>query len=561
MDHLWQIMERASAGTGLLHQPLLGGDPMPLGQLLDRAERTAGDVLAALGGRHPRRLGILMDNGEPWLRGALAATRLDAAFVPLPRAVGFAGAQAYTAHLRRIAADAELDGVLADSTVGRAMSSATAAALSPVPLIDITEPVSSRGSAAGPCEGGGALAVIQYTSGSTARPKGVPLTHGNVAAGLRAVTGSLGWTSDDAFGIWIPLFHDMGLFSALSALAAGSSVCLWRPSDFVRRPLDWLTSFAASPATVLPAPNFCYDLLVTAALRQPPPAGLDLSGWRVACNGAEPVQRRSLEAFGEVFGRYGLAGTTLAPVYGMAEATLVVTAPAPGSAWRSMAVGRDSLHLGDRIEPGEDDAPGTRSVVSCGRPAPAMDLRVARPDGANCPDGVVGEVQITGPAVMSGYLGVPDDEQPFTPDGWLRTGDLAFLRDGELHIAGLLKDMITVRGQNYYAEDVEEIVRTAPGVDRSRNAAITWSDGTQERMVVLLETAREGAAAAEVAAAARDRVRKLLGLDAIDVIPVPPATIPHTSSGKVRRQAARQLAIDQRLAGSSQGMASGGDGR
>jgi fatty-acyl-CoA synthase len=548
MDHLWKIMERASAGTGRLHQPLLGGDPMPLGQVLDRAERTAGDVLAAVGARHPRRLGILMDNGEPWLRGALAATRLDAAFVPLPRAVGFAGAQAYTGHLRRIALGAELDGVLVDGTVGRAMASAMAAALSPVPLIDVTEPASSRGPATGPSEGGGALAVIQYTSGSTARPKGVRLTHSNVAAGLQAVTGSLNWTSNDVFGVWIPLFHDMGLFAALSSLAAGSSICLWRPSDFVRRPLEWLASFAASPATVLPAPNFCYDLLVTAARGQPPPAGLDLSGWRVACNGAEPVQRRSLKAFGEVFERYGLAGTTLTPVYGMAEATLVVTAPAPGSVWHSIAVDRDSLHIGDGIERRCDGAAGTRSVVSCGRPAPSIGLRVARQDGAECTDDVVGEVQITGPAVTSGYLGVPDDEQPFTSDGWLRTGDLAFLHNGELHIVGRLKDMITVRGQNYYAEDVEEIVRTTPGVDRPRNAAITWSDGTQERMVVLLETAREGAAAGEVAVAARDRVRKLLGLDAIDVIPVPPATIPHTTSGKVQRQAARRLV-------------NGGDGR
>src|SRR6266699_1611545 len=297
-------MERASAGAGRLYQPLSADKPMPLGQLLDRAERTASDVLATLGGRHPQRLGVLMDNGEPWLRGALAAARLDAAFVPLPRAVGFAGAQAYVGHLRRIAASAELDGVLADGTVSRAMTDAVASALSPVPLIDITEPASSRGPVASPSHDD-ALAVIQFTSGSTARPKGVRLTHRNVAAGLRAITGALGWTGDDAFGVWIPLFHDMGLFSALSSLAVGSSVCLWRPSDFVRRPLDWLASFAASPATVLPVPNFCYDLLVSAARKQPPAASLALSGWRVACNGAEPVQRRTLEAFGEVFGRYG----------------------------------------------------------------------------------------------------------------------------------------------------------------------------------------------------------------------------------------------------------------
>lgn len=547
MINLWNIMADASARGNAVYQPLRADDGMPLCQVLDRAERTASDVLATLNGRPPRRLGVLADNGEPWLRGALAALRLDAAFVPLPRAVGFAGANAYAEHLLRIVTNAELDAVLVDSTLSRAMGARIARALDPVPLIDVTEPAGTRAPASYPCQGDDALAVIQYTSGSTSKPKGVTLTHRNVAAGLAAVTNGLGWTDSDAFGIWIPLFHDMGLFATLSSLASGSSVCLWRPADFVRRPLAWLASFAASPATVMPAPNFCFDLLVSAARKEPPPADLDLSRWRIACNGAEPVQRRSLEAFAEVFGPYGLAATTLMPVYGMAEATLVVTAPEPGGTWHSISVDRDRLRAGDRVASRRRGATGAREVVACGRAAPQIQLRIADEDGTLLADGVVGEVQITGPAVTSGYLGLPEAAQPFTPDRWLRTGDLAFLIDRELYIVGRLKDMITVRGQNFYAEDVEEIVRTTPGIDRPRNAAIAWIDGADERMVVLWETALDADAARVLADAARDRVRRLLGLEAVEVVPVPPATIPHTTSGKVQRQAAGQLALDRRI--------------
>jgi fatty-acyl-CoA synthase len=535
VQHLWNVLADASASGNCLHEPLRSPQGTPVRHVLDRAERTASDVLAALGFR-PQRLGILMDNGEPWLRAALAAARLNAAFVPLPRAVGFAGPSAYAEYLLRVTADAGLDGVL---------STKIAAALAPVPLVDVTEPVSTTAPPGSPDQGDDALAVIQYTSGSTARPKGVTLTHRNVIAGLEAVTGALGWTGDDVFGIWIPLFHDMGLFATLSGLARGSSACLWRPSDFVRRPMDWLASFARSPATVLPAPNFCFDYLVTAAGEAGPPAGLDLSRWRIACNGAEQVQRRSLERFGEVFGRCGLGETTLAPVYGLAEATLVVTAPEPGQRWHGVSLNRDRLGLGDAIAPAPARTPGARDVISCGVAAPGISLRVAAADGTTYADGTVGEVQITGPAVTRGYLGLPSDLQPFTDDGWLRTGDLAFRLGGELYIVGRLKDMITVRGQNFYAEDVEEVVRSTPGINLARNAAVAWTDGADERMVVLWETALKPAAATALAVAAHDRVKRLLGLAAVDVIPVPPATIPHTTSGKVRRQAVGQLVRDR----------------
>jgi fatty-acyl-CoA synthase len=393
----------------------------------------------------------------------------------------------------------------------------------------VTEPAAVPVPARESVAGGGDPAVIQYTSGSTATPKGVLLSHGNVAAGLHAITSGLKWTDGDAFGVWLPLFHDMGLFSLLCGLPHGSSVCLWRPSDFLRRPVHWLRSFAGSGATVLPAPNFCYDRLVDAAATEPL-AGLDLSRWRLACNGSEPVRHATLVAFQETFGRYGLRPGALTPVYGLAEATLIVSAPPATGEWECAFVDRDRLDPGDRVAFVAEDAPNARAVANCGAPAPGIRLRTGEP-------GVVGEIQIAGDPVTAGYLDLPAERQAFTPDGWLRTGDLGFVHNGHLYVTGRLKDMITVRGQNFYAEDVEDIVRTAPLAGPRPAVAIPWQDGDGELMVVLWET-RAGAAAA-LAEELRDRVVAALGLDAVRVIPVPPATIPRTTSGKVQRQAAR----------------------
>jgi acyl-CoA synthetase (AMP-forming)/AMP-acid ligase II len=285
---------------------------------------------------------------------------------------------------------------------------------------------------------------------------------------------------------------------------------------------------------------------MVSAARAEPPAVLDLSGWRLACNGAEPVQRRTLEAFQDTFGRYGLREEALNAVYGMAEATLIVSCPDPAARWRSVLLDRDRLGPGDRVRmlAGTASTADGRAVLCCGTAAPGLQLRIADANSRALPEGTVGEVQITGPAVTRGYLHPPVQGQPITADGWLRTGDLAFLLEAELYIVGRLKDMITVRGQNYYAEDVEEIVRTAPGAGAHRNAAVPWTEHGTERMTVLLETSLDPGAAGVVAAAARDRVMSHLGLEAVDVIPVPSATIPCTTSGKVKRGAALALVRD-----------------
>jgi fatty-acyl-CoA synthase len=535
---LWDMIRAGVRPGGRLHTPGRG-EPVEFAELFERAEHTAGQLVADLGGRVPGRVGLLLSNGEPWVRALLAVLRLGATAVPLPLPVAFGGADAYVEHLRRVADDAALDVVLVDGESGRKVLERVGAALAgaahgPVPLVD----VSARSDCAPPdfAPADRALpAVIQYTSGSTSRPRGVVLSAGNVAASLSTMAERTGLSPADRLCLWIPLFHDMGLFSLLTGISTGGSVILWRPADFVRRPLTWLAEFAELRGTGLPAPNFFYDHLVAAA-EAGVPDGLDLSAWRFAINGAEPVQRRTISAFHRTFTEHGLRPDVMHPAYGLAEATLMVSFPELNARVRSIAVDRDRLGAGKRVRLIDDG----RELVSCGQPVPGMGVRIA--DGSvECPPETVGEVQIHGPAVTTGYLNLPPAEQPVTADGWLRTGDLGFLLDGELYLVGRIKDLIIIRGQNYSAEDVEEIVRTTPGVDRRVCAAFSTQDGGQERIVVLWETSLDAADAEGVADRIRARISEHHGYGATKVITMPPVSIPHTTSGKVKRDAARRL--------------------
>lgn len=540
MTHLWHELARGLREDTRLHTPSRSEEPVSGAALFARAERTAGAVLAACDGRAPRRVGLLMANGEPWVRGLLAALRLDAAAVPLALPVAFGGADAYAAHVRRIADDASLDAMLVDGSLGSRIVSRVAAAVPDVPFIDIAEPPATRGKLPAPQGGGSAPAVIQYTSGSTSAPKGVVVSHDNVSAGLDAIESGTRWTPEDRLGEWLPLFHDMGLFTLLAALRAGATITLWQPGDFVRRPLQWLAEFAASRSSIIPAPNFFYDYLVAAASKGIPD-GLDLSAWRYGGNGSEPVRRSSLEAFQRTFAPYGLRPQVVQPNYGLAEATLIVSTGAPGSPYRSLELERASLSVGDRVKEAAGPGPTTRTVVSCGRPVAGLRLRIGDAEGTPLDQGVVGEVQIGGGPVTSGYLGLPAEQQPFTPDGLLRTGDIGFLLDGELYVMGRLKAMAVVRGQNYYAEDVEEVVKSTPGVDRRHCAAFAWDGDGEERMVVIWETKFDSDTAGAVGEAIRTRLAEHLGLTAVETLAVSPQTLPFTSSGKVKRSGAADL--------------------
>ncbi|HEY1176865.1 MAG TPA: AMP-binding protein [Phytomonospora sp.] len=386
-----------------------------------------------------------------------------------------------------------------------------------------------------PVVGGGDLAVVQFTSGSTGRPKGVMLTHAAVMAGLRSIASTSAFTERDVMVSWAPHFHDLGLFGPLSILLAGGGVHLLSPLAFMRRPLGALRLLSDVGGTLMTGPDFSYRKVVAAitpdALRD-----LDLSRWRLAFNGAEPVRADTVASFASGLAAAGVSPSVMYPVYGMAEATLAITFPEPGAVARVVHVDRARLADEGTAVP-VPEGHGAKALVGVGRPVEGMRVRVLDDAGEECPPGRLGEIRIAGAAVTSGYLHDPGATAAAFDGEWLRTGDLGFRLDGELFIAGRRKEMIIVRGQNHFPEDVEDLVRAAPGVHRGR--CVAFADADTEHIVVVAEL-RPSADQDAVTTGLRVAVAERLGLAAVRVHAVRPGWLPTTSSGKWQRDLARR---------------------
>lgn len=490
---------------------------------LAEASRRVGSALVRRGVRPGDRVGVLAPNAPGFLTTLFGAVRAGAAAVPLAPPTG-------TEHLRRVQRVVTAAGmshlVVSDRIAARVLP-ALAGLAGPQMLVCSeldTEPADLPPVAASD------PAIVQFTSGSTAAPKGVVLSHANVWCCARAITAAIGLGPGDVHGSWLPLFHDMGLFGALTGLFRGIPLHLWSPAGFVRRPARWLEEFARVRATISTMPNFGYDAL----LRSVPPeraAELDLSAWRVAFNGAEAVSAGSVAAFLDRFAPAGFRPGAMVPAYGMAEVTLVATLPPAG---RAPVVERvDRTVLADRgvavvVAPA---AAGARELVGLGRAVRDTAVRIA--DGETVrPDGTVGEIQLRGAMATTGYLGGAG-EALFTADGWLRSGDLGYLRDGELFFTGRLKEMITVAGRNLYPLDVEEAAREDTGVHRGNCVAFAHSTDGAEQVVLVAETTDPDRPGLEQRL--RERIAAATDVPGVAVHLVSPRTIPRTTSGKLRR--------------------------
>lgn len=510
------------------------GEDLTVAELAARS-RCAAAVLADRGVAAGATVGLLSPNAPEFLVGLFGIVRAGAAAAPLALPMGPDLAD-WAIRLRASVAAAGIRHVVVSGRIAERLAPALAQ-LGGVEVLHHAE--LDRGTDRAPAgevpvEG---AAIVQFTSGSTARPKGVVLTHANVWHCARSITGAIALDRTDVHGSWLPLFHDMGLFGALTGLFRGIPLHLWSPVGFVRRPERWLAEFARCRATIATMPNFGYDTLV-AAVGADRAAELDLSAWRVAFNGAEAVSADALEAFLARFAPAGFRPGAMVPAYGMAEATLVATLPPPGRAPVLEHVDRDRLVVEGRAIPVDPDGPGARALVGLGRAVADMAVRTARRDGTGGlgADGEVGEIQLRGAMVTSGYLGGEAGPQLFTADGWLRSGDLGYLRDGELFFTGRIKEMITVAGRNLHAADVEDVVREVSGVHRGRCVAVGGSrpDGG-EVVDLVVETTATGEAADALTRHLRERAVAALGALPLSVHLVAPRSIPRTTSGKVRR--------------------------
>ncbi|GAA5069279.1 acyl-CoA synthetase (AMP-forming)/AMP-acid ligase II [Thermocatellispora tengchongensis] len=503
---------------------------------LAAASRAMAAGLVARGVARGEPVGLLCPNAPEFLTGLFAVLAAGGAAVPLPLPMSGSGSGGYARKLAAIAGASRMRRVLVSHRFG------TLGDLGGLETISTAGPFAGGGPL--PPVGPDDLAIVQFTSGSTALPKGVRLTHRNVVSGLLAIREGIALGQRDGGGFWLPLFHDMGLFGTLSAVLIGIPAHVWSPLSFVKNPGRWLREFAESRATITAMPNFGYDHLL--ALVEPEEAAAyDLRHVRIMFNGAEPIRYESVRAFTERFAPAGLAPEAMFGVYGMAEATLAVTFPPLGRPPRFDWVDRDALAGTGRAVPAAPGAAGARAVAGVGRPVAGVRLRIVDPaTGHDLPDGAVGEILIQGAPVTSGYLvaGAADAAaaaEPFA-DGWLRTGDLGYRRSGEVFVTGRSKEMITVRGANFYPQDVEAVARETPGVFKGRCVAVAAPSG-EEEMLLIAESALTGPDADALAADLRSRVGAELGLTAVTVHLVRPRSIPRTSSGKVQRLAARDL--------------------
>jgi acyl-CoA synthetase (AMP-forming)/AMP-acid ligase II len=390
------------------------------------------------------------------------------------------------------------------------------------------------------------LALIQYTSGSTSRPRGVALTHANLVANTRDIVEALELTAEDRKVTWLPLFHDMGLIGGvLSPLEAGSPIRLLTPGAFVRRPVRWLKAISEFGGSLSTAPNFGYQLCVE-RIAEDELQGLDLRCWRRALNGAEPVRPETLSAFERKFARVGFAPTAFMPVYGLAETTLAAAFTPLGRGVRMEDVDAEALGAG-RAEPAREGRP-SRRIVSCGRGFPGSEIRVVDPtDGTPLPERREGEITLCGGGVMQGYFEDPEATEEMLRDGWLWTGDLGYVADGELYVTGRRKAVLIRAGRKYHATDLEKAAEGVPGVRRGCSAAFSVEGAAREQLVLVVEPSRSAGDLAELAERVATAVAESEGLRPDRVYVAPPRSVPKTSSGKVQRGACRELLLAGRL--------------
>ncbi|MDQ0988659.1 non-ribosomal peptide synthetase/type I polyketide synthase [Streptomyces sp. V2I9] len=518
---------REAPGQTVVHVRGDGSElTVTLRELLDDALRVAGGFRGA-GVPAGTCVPLLADRGEdfqPMFWGALAA-----GLVPVPLAPDARRALPIWEHLGRPpvvvdAATASLTGAFPDGT---AVLTLDALRAGPV----VREPV-----AAGPED----IAFVQFSSGSTGAPKGVEVTHGAVLANLRQIRAASALCADDVVVSWMPYFHDMGLIGThLAPLAARARQVRIGPLSFAKRPGLWFEVAARHRATVLSAANFALAL----AVRRVPDevlARLDLSAVRLLLVGAEPIAPAVWRAFARKTRPAGLDPAAAQPVYGLAEATLAVTFPPPGEVAEPLVLDRASLSGGVAVdaEPGE----GAVELMDVGRPVAGCAVRIVDDAGAGLGDRRVGHIMVRGPQLARGYHGLPGVSAEVFADGWLRTGDLGFLRDGRLCVTGRHKDVLSLNGRTFHATDMEEVVAATHGLPSGAPAVIGSSDPVSgaERVVVFVPWARPPRDAATVLDRVAARVREALFHDDVRVLALPPAAFPRTTSGKLQRRRLRE---------------------
>ena len=494
------------------------------------------------------RVALLVPTSALFVEALLGSMLAGAIPVPLASPMTFGGVERYLKNLTVILRDAGAEWLITYPRIKEAVAGddELRALLRNVITeadLDGAAPIDPRT----PSVSGADVAFLQYTSGTTGKPKGVMISHRALCANAYSIAHGMRQTADDVGVSWLPLFHDMGLIGALlRAVCHPGPLHVMPPERFIVKPAGWLKLMSEVGGTLSPAPNFAYDLCTS---RGGEIEDLRLDRWRVALNGSEPVHAPTLGRFFEKFAAAGFAPSSMMPVYGMAEATLAVTFSPVGRGAATLGVDRRTLEEGGRAVP--SSATGARMAVSVGEPLAGTRVSVIDEAGKPVSAGVVGEVRVAGPSLMDGYFRNDEASAAVLKNGWLSTGDLGFIADGTLYIVGRAKEMVIKAGRNLYPYDVERVVGELTGVRLGGVAAFgreNESTGTDD-LVVVAETSQTDPSEREaLTKAIRGEVLAVLGVGVDDVQLWPVGSVPRTSSGKIRRRECARLVSE---AGSS----------
>lgn len=387
-------------------------------------------------------------------------------------------------------------------------------------------------------------ALIQYTSGSTGDPKGVVLSHVNLLANIRAMGDVIKASSADVFVSWLPLYHDMGLIGAwLGCMHFAAPLYVMSPLSFLVRPQSWLWAIHRYRATFSASPNFGFELCIN-KISDADLVGLDLSSLRMVANGAEPVSVQTLRHFIDRFGHYGFRAEAMAPVYGLAECSVGLAFPPLGRPPVVDRISRDRLSLYGVAEAAKPDDPKPLEVVACGQPLPGHEIRIVDAAGHELDERREGRLEFRGPSTTLGYFRNETKTRELFHGGWLDSGDRAYMARGDVYITGRVKDIIIRAGRHLYPQEIEEAVANISGIRKGGVAVFGAADrksGT-ERLIVLAETRlTDPQARMQLQARAQDVVTDVAGTPPDEIVLAPPRSVPKTSSGKIRRTAAKEL--------------------
>lgn len=502
--------------------------------------------LASMGAKRGDRVAIVIPDGDEFVLTFLGAMFAGLVPVPIYPQLSFKNVEGYhdtVTHIvdaakARVLVTTEKTKEFVDPVLGRATSLGKIETVDALHA-DVDDPLEVD---VAPDE----LAFLQFTSGSTSRPKGVSVTHANLAANSECfmIHGLAKDSSVDKGVSWLPLFHDMGLIGfVIGPLFTDIPVVFMPTASFVRTPRLWLDKIHQHRGTITYAPNFAYQL-VTKRLKDRDVESLDLSCLRIAGCGAEPIQGSTLRDFAKKLEPAKFSPRAFLPSYGMAEATLAITFVHHAEEFVVDRVDPDAIGKGkaDRAKPGE---PNARELVGCGSPFPGHEVIIVDEAGKRLGEREVGEILTRGPSITTGYYDEPELTQAAFKDNWLHTGDLGYFADGQLYICGRLKDIIIVRGRNFYPHDIEWAVGELPQVRRGNVVAFSVEAEGEEQLIVCAEAMRSDVEV--LTESIKSTVSAQIGLSVYDVVIVPQGTIPRTSSGKPQRRKTRQMYLDGTL--------------